>query len=236
MANKVLCTICARGGSKGVPGKNSRLIAGKPLIAHTIEQARNAGIFHTIAVSSDCATIRDIASRFGADLVIERPSRMATDAAGKTEAIKHAASHVEAQTDVSFDYFFDLDATSPLRVEEDILACLSLITKPGCDTVVTGSPARRSPYFNLVEAKKDGRIDIVCSGKHVLLRRQDAPPCYDMNASIYVWTRESFLAGPSIFTPGTRIYEMPEERSIDIDTELDWDIVEFLMNRKAEVL
>jgi N-acylneuraminate cytidylyltransferase/CMP-N,N'-diacetyllegionaminic acid synthase len=229
----LLCTICARGGSKGVPGKNLRMLLGKPLIAHSIEQARESGLFAAIAVSSDSQEILDTARKHGADVLVRRPEEMATDTAAKLPAIRHCFEAAERERG-RFPIFVDLDATSPLRLPEDIAGAIRLLESTGASSVITGAPARRSPYFNLVELDERGVPHVCKELKTPLVRRQDAPRCFDMNASIYVWRREPFLAAPAVFYHDTRLFEMPEERSIDIDSALDWDVVQFLMARRGE--
>jgi CMP-N,N'-diacetyllegionaminic acid synthase len=229
-----LCTICARGGSKGVPGKNLRMLLGKPLIVHSIEQARESGLFSAIAVSSDSSEILDSARRGGADILVLRPDEMATDIAPKLPAIRHCFETAERERNCSFPVFVDLDATSPLRLPEDIIGAVRLLETSGASSVITGAPARRSPYFNLVELDDRGVPHVCKQLKTPLIRRQDAPRCFDMNASIYVWGREPFLASTAVFYDDTRLFEMPEERSIDIDSAMDWDIVESLMMRRRK--
>jgi N-acylneuraminate cytidylyltransferase/CMP-N,N'-diacetyllegionaminic acid synthase len=228
----MLCTICARGGSKGVPGKNARMIAGQPLIAHTIAQAKESGVFRYVAVSSDSGAVLDAAKAAGADFMVQRPDQLATHTAAKPPAIRHCVETVERQTGSVFDVLVDLDATSPLRTSTDIVGAVELLTSSGCGNVITGAPARRSPYFNLVERRPDATVGLSKPPPSELFRRQDAPPCFDMNASIYAWTRAAFFEGPAVFRADTRLFEMPSERSLDIDSELDWEIVSFLLERR----
>jgi CMP-N,N'-diacetyllegionaminic acid synthase len=227
-----LCTICARGGSKGVKNKNLRLLAGKPLIAYSIEQARAAGLFDAIAVSSDSAEILEGARASGADILIERPAGLATDAAPKLPAIRHCAVEAETILGRRAEIVVDLDATSPLRLPSDILAAVELLRRASAGNVLTAAPARRSPYFNLLELDAGGAPRLSKAPLSPIERRQDAPACYDMNASIYAWKRDVLLLEESLFLPQTRLYVMPEERSLDIDSELDFAIVEFLMLRR----
>lgn len=231
MATPRLCTLCARGGSKGVPGKNLRPLLGKPLIAWTLEQARESGLFALIAVSSDSPEILEAAGAHGADLLVERPAALASDSAGKLPAITHCIETAEAKSGQAYDVTVDLDATSPLRSVEDIRQATELLEERGVTSVVTGAPSHRSPYFNLVERGADGVLRVCKPLDPPLERRQDAPPCFDLNASIYVWRRGPFLAAPAVFYPDTLLYEMPPERSHDIDSELDFELVEFLMKR-----
>ena len=193
---KHLCTICARGGSKGVPNKNLRPLNGISLIERTVRQARASGLFTGIAVSSDSQGILQAAMDAGADLAVDRPAELATDQADKSPAIVHCARQAE-----------------------------------GRGMVFSVTPSRRSPYFNMVETIGDGPAHLIKPLKEAVLRRQDAPKTYDMNASIYVWRRDVFFPDAPVFTDDTRVFVMPEERSLDIDSELDWMIATFLATR-----
>lgn len=229
-----LCTICARGGSKGLPGKNIRILEGIPLIAHSIMQARDCGLFSHVAVSSDSSEILEIAERFGADHLIQRPSELASDTAGKLPAIVHAVHEVEKCSGLTFTTLVDLDATSPLRLPEDIHGAVEMLEHFKLTSVITGSTARHSPYFNMVERQQDGTVRLVKDfPNQQILRRQDSPLCFDMNASIYVWSRSAFLDNPAIFYPDTHLFEMPEERSIDIDSPLDFEIVSLIFSKRT---
>lgn len=228
-----LCTICARGGSKGVPGKNIRVIAGKPLIAHSVEQALATGLFETVAISSDSADILAAAEAAGAAILVQRPPELATDQAPKLPVMLHCLEQAEAQVGYRFDTLVDLDATSPLRLPSDITAVVEMLERSGVSNVITGAPARRSPYFNLVERAPDGHVQLSKPPSGTVARRQDAPPCFDMNASIYAWRTDRFRTAPAVFNPDTLLYEMPEARSVDIDAELDVIIVEHLFRARS---
>jgi N-acylneuraminate cytidylyltransferase/CMP-N,N'-diacetyllegionaminic acid synthase len=230
----LLCTICARGGSKGVAGKNGREFLGKPLLAWTIEQARQTGLFEAIAFSSDSDLLLETALKSGADIAVKRPDAMATDSAPKIPAIRHCLEQAIAHTGNVPDIFVDLDVTSPLRLPSDIVAAVALLQQTGARNVITGAPARRSPYFNLVEARKDGSVGLAKIVDPPVTRRQDAPRCFDMNASIYVWRVAAFLEHPAVFYPDTQLFEMPEERSVDIDSDLDFTLVELLFRKRLE--
>lgn len=231
----LICTICARGGSKGVAGKNSRDLLGKPLLAWTIEQARATRLFAAIAFSSDSDQLLEHALKAGADITVKRPDEMATDVAPKLPAIRHCLEQAIARTGTTPDVFVDLDVTSPLRLPSDISDAVALLRKSGARNVITGAPAHRSPYFNLVEARPDGTVGLSKIAEPPIVRRQDAPPCFDMNASIYVWRVAAFLENPSVFYPDTRLFEMPQERSVDIDSELDYALVELLLQKRQSV-
>jgi N-acylneuraminate cytidylyltransferase/CMP-N,N'-diacetyllegionaminic acid synthase len=230
----LLCTICARGGSKGVVGKNSRDLLGKPLLAWTIEQARQTGLFEAIAFSSDSDLLLESALKAGADIAIKRPGAMATDTAPKLPAIRHCLEQAIARTGKTPDIFVDLDVTSPLRLPSDIAGVVDLLQKSGARNVITGAPAHRSPYFNLVEARADDTVGLSKAVDPPITRRQDAPRCFDMNASIYAWRVAAFLDNPSVFYPDTRLFEMPQERSVDIDSDLDLLLVDLLLRKRLE--
>ena len=228
-----LCTICVRAGSKGVRSKNTRVIAGKPLLAHSLYQARATGLFDAIAVSSDSEPILSLARSYGATAVVKRPDELASDTAPKLPAIRHCLEQTEQQLGARFDVLVDLDATSPLRLPEDIAAVVEMLEREPGANIITAAPARRSPYFNLVERRADGTVGLSKPPIAAIVRRQDAPECFDMNASIYAWWTGDFRAAPAIFTARTRLHVMPEERSLDIDSELDFRLVEFLLESRA---
>lgn len=229
-----LCTICARGGSKGLKNKNIRELLGRPLIAHSIFQAKASNMFDAVAVSSDSEMILSIAGDWGADYLIKRPDELATDYAAKIPAIQHCVKEVERLTKSIYDVIVDLDATSPLRLPEDIVNAVKLLEEKKVSSVITGMPSRRSPYFNMVEVDERGVAKLSKVLQVPVIRRQDAPKCYDMNASIYVWKRDALLQCNSVINNDTMLYVMPEDRSIDIDSPLDFEFVEFLANKKGK--
>lgn len=224
-----ICTICVRGGSKGVPNKNMRLMNGKPLIVHSIEQAKSSQYFDAIAVSSDSQQLLDIAEKNGVNYLIQRPAELATDTAPKIPVIRQCLLAAEKRSGNQYDTICDLDATSPLRSILDIRNAVDLLESREISNVITGTPARRSPYFNLIEQTDNGCIELSKRLEKPVIRRQDAPKCWDMNASIYVWQRGVLISSDYLFHTDTQLYEMPEERSFDIDSELDFRIVEFIM-------
>ena len=209
--SNILCTICARGGSKGVKNKNIKELNGKPLIAYTIEQAKDSNLFEHIVISTDSDDIANIAKIYGAEVFFKRS---------------------EEYYNRTFDYLIDLDATAPLRSVEDIIDSFNQFKENNNDNLITAMPSRRSPYFNLVEQDENGKVYLSKKLDNKIIRRQDAPKSYDMNASIYIWKRDIILNENSIFLEKTGLYVMPEERSIDIDNELDFKFVEFLMKEK----
>jgi len=231
---KILCTICARGGSKGVKNKNIKLLNNKPLIGYTIEQAKSSKLFEHIVISTDSEQIAEIAQEFGAEYFFKRDKELSNDKAGKLDVIRDAFIRSEKHFNIKFDYLIDLDATAPLRNIEDILNSFQQFIKDKNDNLITAMPSRRSPYFNLVEIIDD-KVQVSKKLDKSIVRRQDSPKTYDMNASIYIWKKETILNQDTIFLDNTGLYIMPEERSIDIDTELDFKFVEFIMRNNIDV-
>jgi len=227
-----LCTICARGNSKGVPNKNLSTINGKPLLAYSISHAKETGLFQDIAVSSDSPEILEVAKRCGATLLVPRPDAMATDTAAKLPSIRHCFLEAERIGNVTYSYSVDLDATSPLRRSEDIIGAVDLLKVSGARNVITGAASRRSPYFNMVEENGFPFVQLSKTMNPPAVRRQDVPRSFDLNASIYVWTRQSLIEDHHVIGPKTALYEMPESRSHDIDSPLDFEIVEFILSKR----
>lgn len=164
---------------------------------------------------------------------------MASDSASKLPVIRDALLKSEKHYKRRFDVIFDLDVTSPLRLVEDIKQAYYKFISDNNDILITASPSKKTPYFNLIEVENiDGRDNVFLSKKTEtpIVRRQDSPKCYDMNASIYIWKRDALLNNDSVFTSNTGLFVMPEERSIDIDTKLDFEFVEFLLNKRKKSL
>lgn len=238
LTQNILCVIGARGGSKGVKNKNITPIAGKPLLAYTIIQALQSRLFSHIVLSTDSQEIAKVGQEYGAEVFFLRDSALASDDSGKLPAIRDALLRSEAHYKTHFDVIFDLDATSPLRLVSDITQAYEQFVRDDNDILITAAPARKSPYFNLIEVFEDNgtkRVDLSKKPKTPILRRQDSPKCYDMNASIYIWKRDVLLQCDSVFVQNTGLFIMPEERSVDIDTPLDFAFVEFMLERANSV-
>jgi N-acylneuraminate cytidylyltransferase/CMP-N,N'-diacetyllegionaminic acid synthase len=177
--------------------------------------------------------ILDISKKFGADYSILRPPELASDSAPKPPAIQHCVNEVETLSGENFDVIVDLDVTSPLRITKDIEGAVKLLEDKNVSNVITGCPARRSPYFNLVERDEMGYARLSKPPEKTITCRQETPECFDMNASIYVWNRAGLIGSKSIFNADTLLFVMPEERSIDVDHEWEFEYVEFLFNKRT---
>ena len=231
MKNKqILCTICARGGSKGLPNKNLLKIGDKSLIGHTLTQAKAIDAIDCIIVSSDSNEILKEGEIYAADILLQRSAKLASDDAGKIDAIIDCLNHAESNLNKHFDYVIDLDVTSPLRNLIDIENCLEFTKDQGFKNLITVTNSKKNPYFNQIEITNEGP-QLVKSG-HNIKGRQSAPKVYDMNASIYVWSRDFLINEKTLFSRDTIVYDMPEERSLDIDNELDFKIVKHLMENE----
>ncbi|OUU25789.1 MAG: hypothetical protein CBB97_09110 [Candidatus Endolissoclinum sp. TMED37] len=229
MKKKILCTICARKGSKGLPNKNILNLLGKPLIYHSLDQAKKINLFSKIVVSSNSNKILKI-SKKKVDYCIKRPEKLSGDHSSKIQVIKHALIESEKKFKILFDYIVDLDVTSPLRSKKDISNAIKIILKKKGGNLVSGYDARRSPYFNQVTFKNK-KLSLVCNSKKKITRRQDVPKIFDLNASIYIWTRKSILTSNKLINNNTIFFKMPYLRSVDIDDKSDFMIVEFILKK-----
>ena len=189
---KNLCTICMRKGSKGVPNKNLRELNGKPLLAYTIEQALQSKLFEHVVISTDSEKIAETAKAFGAKVWFLRPAELALDEAPKLPVIRHAFQESENHFGYTFDVLVDLDVTSPLRKVEDITGSYQQFVDEESDILITACPAKKNPYFNMVELV-NGKVQLIKQLDTFPQFRQNAPQVFDMNASIYIWKRDSLL-------------------------------------------
>ncbi len=235
----LLITLCARGGSKGIPGKNIRPLNGRPLIAYTIETAlrfaRERG-GADLALSTDSEQIRETAARYGLHTDYLRPERLAGDEIGKIETIRDLLDHSEKSNGRRYDYLLDLDITSPLRTTDDLREAFRLLEEdPQALNIFSVSHARRNPYFNMVERKENGYYSQVKPLDGEFKTRQSAPLVYDMNASFYLYRREFFELGcRGAVTDRSLVYRMPH-LCFDLDHPADFDFLEYLLvNRKLD--
>jgi N-acylneuraminate cytidylyltransferase/CMP-N,N'-diacetyllegionaminic acid synthase len=227
----ILATICCRGGSKGIPGKNIKLLHGKPLIAYTIETSNNSTLINDLIISTDDFKIAELAKQFGAKVPFMRPADLATDASSKWPVFIHAVEEYEKSTGDTVNYLVDLDVTVPLKSAEDIDGAIKkAIDNPTVDVVITGYEPERNPYFNMMEVKEYGFAEIVKKTAKPIVRRQDAPKVYSLTPAAFVIKKSALYDYEHWSKAKCMIYEIPRERAVDIDTEIDFKIVEFLMD------
>tara|TARA_B100001964_G_C14199432_1_gene585036 strand:- start:437 stop:1138 length:702 start_codon:yes stop_codon:yes gene_type:complete len=223
---RVVCIVCARYGSKRLKNKNLKNLFGKPLIYHTIKQAIASKIFDKVIFSTDSDRLRKMAVKFGAQAWFIRPKKLSNDKAAKMPVIRHATLEAEKKFKKKFDIVCDLDVTSPLRKIKDIKNAYRKFKLSNQDMLISGNKARKNPFFNMVQ-KKGNSLKLVKKPKKFYVRTQDAPIVYELNASIYFWKREACFKQIGPFCKKTYFYEMPYQRSIDIDTLSDFKLVEF---------
>jgi CMP-N-acetylneuraminic acid synthetase len=227
--HRIVAIIPARGGSKGVPRKNVKPLAGKPLIAYTIEQALSSRYIDRVIVSTEDEEIAEISKHFGAEVPFLRPAELAGDRVGTVDVLLQAIKWLEEREKDDFDILVLLHVTTPLRTVGDIDGCIEMLIDTRADNVFSVAEAHRNPYFNMVEVGQDGRVALAKQGNFV--SRQEAPEVYDLNASIYVWWKDVLKREKRVILDKSHIYVMPKERSIDIDDPLDFEIAEFLISR-----
>ncbi|MEY4467311.1 MAG: hypothetical protein RIR21_1104 [Pseudomonadota bacterium] len=225
---KVVAFIFARGGSKGLIGKNIRPLCGKPMIAWAIEHAKAVKRIERIVVSTDSNEIAAVARQYGAEVPFMRPAELARDDSQEWLAWRHALNYIKEESGLP-KVMVSVPVTAPMRKPYDIDRCLDDFALGGADVVVTISAAHRSPYFNMVKRNGDGTVGLVIPPVGHVSRRQDAPPVFDMATVAYVANPEFVLTRNSLFEGRVRAVEVPPERAIDIDTLLDFQIAECLM-------
>lgn len=229
----ILITLCARGGSKGIPKKNIKDICGKPLICYSIELANTLNLKWKakVALSTDDNEIKKIAHDSGLFTNYLRPEFLATDSAGKIDTIKNLLLYEEGLINKKYDYILDLDITSPLRTINDVEEALSsLVQNSDALNLFSVNPAARNPYFNMVEENKNGFYSLVKTNVDgLVMTRQSAPKVYELNASFY-WYKRSFfdLNLKTAITSKSLIYEV-KHICFDLDHPIDFMFMEFLL-------
>lgn len=235
----LLITICARGGSKGMPGKNIKPLNGKPLIGYSIDLAKQVQLKYgnvSIALSTDSEDIINVAKSYGLYTDYKRPDYLSSDTVGKIDAIKDILVYTENKEHIRFEYLLDLDVTSPLRNIDDIESAFAILeSDSNAVNLFSVSDAGRSPYFNIVEKKENGYFAQVKKIQGDVFTRQSAPKVYDMNASFYIYRRIFFDLGyKGAITDRSLIYKVPHI-CFDLDHPIDFEIISFLMeNNKLD--
>ena len=222
--------ICCRGGSKGVPGKNIRLLGGKPLLVHAVETAHGCRRLDDLVLSTDSEEIAAVGRDAGVAVPFIRPAELATDRASKWDVFRHVVRQYEALRGKTIGLLVDMDVTVPLKTSGDIDAAIELAElRPDFDVVITGYEPERNPYFNMMEVGEDGSARVVKLLDKPIVCRQDAPRVYSLSPAAFVIRRAALDAFDHWSRARCGISPMPRERALDIDSQLDFRIVEALM-------
>ena len=233
MDSNILITICARGGSKGIPKKNIFQVNGKPLIAYTIDFATEfkKHVDCDIILSTDDQMIKNVASDYGLETSYLRPSSLANDDVGKVKTIEDALNFMEISNKIKYDFIVDLDVTSPLRTIKDLLNSIEILKKnKNAYNIFSVSDPNHNPYFDMVEKKENGFFNLVKS-KGDYFSRQKSPEVYDMNASIYVFRRIFFeYEFNTQITNKSLIYRM-NHLCFEIDNPIEMEFLDFLIKK-----
>ena len=238
---KILITICARGGSKGIPGKNIKPLNGQPLIGYSIAVAKEfQSVFEgtDIMLSTDSEEIIRVAGVCGLKSDYKRPEYLANDTVGKIDAIKDLVLYSESKQGQTYDYILDLDVNSPLRNLQDLKIAFDILrSDENAISLFSVSEAGRSPYFNMVEQKENGYYAQVKMPDNNVFTRQSAPQVYDLNASFYFYKRSFFDMGyKGAITDRSLVYKVPHI-CFDLDHPIDFEIISYLMsNNKLDFL
>lgn len=223
--------VFARGGSKGIKGKNIKDFCGKPLLAWAIEAGFSSGMLDCVVVSTDSPEIAKVARSCGARTPFLRPEELARDTSPEFLAWRHAVSFLR-ESGEDFDTFVSLPATAPLRTAEDVRACINKYEEGGCDLLLTCHEASRHPMFNMYRESEKGRVCIYDKTDPPVIRRQDAPRIFDGTTMAYISSPDFIMSHFGIWEGKVGYAEFPRERAIDIDDELDFKIAEYLMKER----
>ncbi|MDR1481062.1 MAG: acylneuraminate cytidylyltransferase family protein [Synergistaceae bacterium] len=224
--------VFARGGSKGIPGKNIKPMHGKPLIAYSIEALRESRYVSRVIISTDDRDIARVAAEYGAEVPFMRPAELASDSSPEVLAWKHALSEAKREGTMP-GILVSAPATSPLRSPGDIDAAVDMLAETDADIVISVTPSSRSPYFNMATRDESGRTRLFAAFPGGVERRQDAPPVYDMTTVAYAAKSRYVMDCGSLMEGDVRSIIVPAERAADIDTQLDFDFAEFLIRRRT---
>lgn len=219
--------IFARGGSKGLPGKNIKPLAGKPLLQYSIDTALASDLIEQVFVSTDDQAIAQAAIEGGA-ILIERPAELATDQSPEWLSWRHAVEWATERYG-SFDGFVSLPATSPLRSQDDVEAAILKRQAETADICIAVTPASRSPYFNMVKYNEAGFVELVNQPEGEVSRRQDAPKVFDITTVVYATTPEFVLNNYGLFSGKVASIEVPKARAVDIDDIYDFRLAEAII-------
>ena len=227
---KPICIIAARGGSKGVPRKNIRLLCNKPLIAYSIENALKSKLFSHVIVSTDDVEIAKISKKYGAEIPFMRPKNLAKDTTAMVEVLIHAVTKLNS-LGYNFDIFVNRDCTVPFLRNSDMASSIKLLKKNKCNAVYGVYLQHFNPYFNMVETDSNDYVKFSKKIKIKPTRRQDAPKVYQLNG-LFVYDTKQFMKYKNQYPPKGMMFEIPSETGLMIDTELEFRTAEIMIKDK----
>jgi N-acylneuraminate cytidylyltransferase len=227
----IVAFIFARGGSKGLPNKNLKILAGKPLVAWAVESALKVNRVDRVIVSTDSVEIAKVAKASGAEVPFMRPESLATDTSSEWQSWQHGLRFLNESTGSLPKVMLSVPPTAPLRSHEDIDRCLDRYLEMDFDVVVSVAEASHNPFFNMVIEQPDGRVDLVFPKASAIVRRQDAPKVFDITTVCYAARPEFVLSNNSMFEGNVGASIVPIERALDIDTLFDFQVAESLFRR-----
>lgn len=222
--------VFARGGSKGLPGKNIRDLAGKPLIAWAVQAAAAVDRVQRVIVSTDSPEIAQVARAFGAETPFLRPAELAQDDSPEWLAWRHALTHLKDVEGEMPQALLSVPTTAPLRTPLDLANCLTEYEQHRPDAVITVTPAHRNPWFNMVRTDDEGWTQRLLPTDRPPVRRQDGPQVWDVTTVGYVVNADFIMTHDSLFEGSVRSVQVPAERAIDIDSEFDFRVAELLLS------
>ncbi len=227
----IIGMIPARGGSKEVKNKNIRYLHGKPLIAYTIECGLACPSINKLVVSTDSLEIAEISRQWGAEVPFIRPSELAEDDTPMLPVIQHSIKSIEDIYNRRVDFLILLQPTSPLRNSSDIENALELFTQDGlCQAVISGGKAKYNPCFSMASLD-NGYVRLILASGEKIFGRQNCPPVYNLNGTVWIYSREAIMDLQQRIPPQTKLFIVPDERIVEIDTENDFKIAEILISQ-----
>ena len=228
MIMKICSIITARGGSKGVPKKNIKPLNGKPVIAYSIEESLKSNLIKETYVTTENEEISEVSVKYGAK-VIDRPKELAQDNSTSVDVVLHSLNYLEDNDDFP-DFFVLLQPTSPLRTKEDIEKAIKLFIENECNALISVSQLDHSSMMSF--EIQNNFLTPNCDEKFLNKRRQELPSFYCPNGAIYITTPTSLRKNKTFIPTKTIPYIMPKERSVDLDTELDFKFAEFILSNE----
>jgi CMP-N-acetylneuraminic acid synthetase len=227
---KILATICARGGSKGVKNKNIRLLDNIPLIGYSLQIIKAHPYIDDYVISTDSPEIISVVKELGFKIEFIRPDALSGDDVGRIDAIQHAYNWKKETGKINFDYIVDLGVATPLKNSTDLSKVIELCVDTGAQNVFSVCESIKNPYFNMVEVQNN-KVKLV-KEFYEITSRQTAPKVYEMNDGFNVWTPDALFSDTPQFQDSTQMLIMPRERSVDIDEEEDFLIAQIIKSKQ----